>query len=34
MQKPPLDGPVDRRTPEPLAPSEVIRIFRDEYEGG
>lgn len=27
MQKPPLDGPVDRRTPDPRTPAEVVRCF-------
>jgi hypothetical protein len=27
MQKPPLDGPVDRRTPEPQTPADVVRRF-------
>jgi hypothetical protein len=27
MQKPPLDGPVDRRTPEPRKPADVVRSF-------
>jgi len=27
MQKPPLDGPVDRRTPDPRTPADVVRRF-------
>ena len=27
MQKPPLDGPVDRRTPDPQTPADVVRRF-------